>query len=104
MIATVTQNNYQQEVAQHAGRVLIDFYTPTCPPCRAMAPTLEQIASEQSANLKIVKVDASEEAELATEFGIRAVPTFVLLNDGTKKAQLTGLRSKRDFEQWLSQN
>jgi thioredoxin len=104
MITPVTQNNYQQEVAQHAGRVLIDFYTPTCPPCRAMAPTLEQIAAEQQANLKIVKVDASEEAELATEFGIRAVPTFVLLNGGTKKAQLTGLRSKRDFEKWLSEN
>ena len=104
MITPVTQSNYQQEVAQHAGRVLIDFYTPTCPPCRAMAPTLEQIASEQQANLKVVKVDASEEQDLAAIFGIRAVPTFVLLDAGAKKAQLTGLRSKKDFEKWLGEN
>jgi thioredoxin 1 len=103
MITSVTETNYQQEVKNHAGRVLIDFYTPTCPPCRAMAPTLEQIAAEQK-ELKIVKIDASTEGQLAQEFGITAVPTFILLNDGTKKAQLTGLRSKKDFEKWLQDN
>jgi thioredoxin 1 len=104
MITPVTKDNYQQEVADHAGRVLIDFYTPTCPPCRAMAPTLEQIATEQQSELKVVKVDASEEGELASEYGIAAVPTFVLLKGGTKQAQLTGLRSKKDFEAWLKAN
>jgi len=104
MITNVTENNYQQEVEAHAGRVLIDFYTPTCPPCRAFAPTLEQIAAEQADKLKVVKVDASVESELASEFSITAVPTFVLLNRGARKAQLTGLRSKKDFEKWLNDN
>ena len=104
MITSVTENNFQQEVEGHSGRVLIDFYTPTCPPCRAFAPTLEQIATEQADKLKVVKVDASVEGELASEFGITAVPTFVLLDSGTKKAQLTGARSKKDFEKWLSDN
>ena len=104
MITAVTENNFEQEVESHPGRVLIDFYTPTCPPCRAFAPTLEQIATEQSEKLKVVKVDASVESGLATEFGISAVPTFVLIDSGTKKAQLTGARSKKDFEKWLSDN
>ncbi len=104
MITTVTETNYQQEVQSHAGRVLIDFYTPTCPPCRAFAPTLEQIATEQADKLKVVKVDASVEGDLATEFGITAVPTFVLLDRGTKKAQITGARPKKDFEKWLAEN
>ena len=104
MITSVTEDNFKHEVESHAGRVLIDFYTPTCPPCRAFTPTLEQIAVEQAATLKVVKVDASTEFELASEFGITAVPTFVLLDGGAKKAQLTGLRSKRDFEKWLSDN
>jgi len=104
MITTVTETNFAQEVAGHAGRVLIDFYTPTCPPCRAFAPTLEQIATEQSEKLKVVKVDASTESELATEFGVTAVPTFILLEGGATKAQLTGARSKKDFEKWLSDN
>ena len=104
MIINVTESNYQQEVQAHAGRVLIDFYTPTCPPCRAFAPTLEQIATEQADKLKVVKVDASVESELASEFSITAVPTFVLLDGGEKKAQLTGARSKKDFEKWLADN
>jgi thioredoxin len=104
MITSVTEHNFKQEVETHAGRVLIDFYTPTCPPCRAFAPTLEQIATEQVDKLKVVKVDASAEGGLASEFGITAVPTFVLLDKGAKKAQLTGARSKKDFEKWLDEN
>jgi thioredoxin 1 len=104
MITSVTENNFHEEVKNQPGRVLIDFYTPTCPPCRAMAPTLEQIATEQEGKLKVVKVDASTESELASEFGVRAVPTFVLLNDGALKAELTGARSKKDFEKWLADN
>ena len=104
MITTVTETNFQQEVESHAGRVLIDFYTPTCPPCRAFAPTLEQIATEQGDKLKVVKIDASTEGQLAAEFEIRAVPTFILLEGGAKKAQITGARSKKDFEKWLTEN
>jgi thioredoxin 1 len=104
MITNITENNYQQEVEAHPGRVLIDFYTPTCPPCRMFAPTLEQIATEQTGKLKVVKVDASEEGRLAAEFNITAVPTFVLLEGGVRKAQITGVRSKKDFQKWLTEN
>jgi thioredoxin 1 len=104
MVTHVTETNYQQEVEAHPGKVLIDFYTPTCPPCRMFAPTLDQIATEQADTLKVVKIDASEEGELAAEFNITAVPTFVLLEGGVRKAQITGARSKKDFEKWLSEN
>jgi len=104
MIIAVTGNTYRQEVAEHKGRLLIDFYTPTCPPCRMMVPILDQIASEQNEKLKVVKIDASTEQELAVEFGITAVPTFVLMSDGSQKARITGFRSKKDFEKWLDEN
>jgi thioredoxin 1 len=104
MINHVTESTYQTEVQDHAGRVLIDFYTPTCPPCRAMAPVLDQIAAERADKLKIVKIDASTEYTLTAQAGVSAVPTFVLMNGGVKKAQLTGLRSKKDFEKWLDEN
>jgi thioredoxin 1 len=104
MITNVTESTYQNEVQNHAGRVLIDFYTPTCPPCRAMAPVLDQIAIERADKLKIVKIDASTEYALAAQAGVSAVPTFVLMNGGVKKAQLTGLRSKKGFEKWLDEN
>jgi thioredoxin 1 len=101
---TVTHDSYQEEIKKHPGRLLIDFHTPFCNPCRMMTPILEQIASEQGDKLKIVKIDASEEQELAAEFSVSAVPTFVLMVDGHKKAQITGFRSKKDFEKWLDEN
>ena len=104
MITVVTEDNYQQEVENYPGKVLIDFYTPTCPPCRMFAPILDQIATEQAGKLKVVKVDASEEGKLAADFGVTAVPTFVLLDNGVRKAQLTGAKPKKAFEQWLSEN
>ncbi len=104
MITQVSETNYQQEVESYPGKVLIDFYTPTCPPCRMVAPVLEQIAAEQAGKLKIVKIDASEDQDLAAEFGITAVPTFILLEAGVRKAQITGARSKKEFEAWLSEN
>ena len=104
MITSVTKDTFSQEVQNHSGTVLIDFYTNTCPPCRAMAPVLDQIATERSETLKVVKIDASEEAELASAFNIRAVPTFVLIDKGALKAQLTGARGKKDFEKWLDTN
>jgi thioredoxin 1 len=69
-----------------------------------MAPVLTQIESERGESLKIVKIDASTEGELASEFGVTAVPTFVLLDKGDKKAELTGLRGKKDFEAWIDSN
>jgi thioredoxin 1 len=104
MVTHVTTTSFEQEVETHPGRVLIDFYTPTCPPCRMFAPILDQIAAEQKGKLKVVKVDASEEGDLAAEFGVTAVPTFVLLEKGVRKAQITGARSKKDFEAWLAAN
>lgn len=104
MVTQVNVTNFEHEVEAHPGRVLIDFYTPTCPPCRMFAPILDQIAAEQAGKLKVVKVDASEEGDLAAEFGITAVPTFVLLDKGVRKAQLTGAKPKKAFEQWLAEN
>jgi thioredoxin len=104
MITHVTETNFEQEVEKYPGKVLIDFYTPTCPPCRMFAPILDEIATEQAGKLKVVKVDASEEGQLASEFGVTAVPTFVLLDNGVRKAQITGAKPKKAFEQWLSEN
>jgi len=69
-----------------------------------MAPILDQIATERGEALKVVKIDASTEQELAKEFAIGAVPTFVLMQNGTQKVLTTGFKSKKVFEQWLDEN
>jgi thioredoxin len=103
MITIVTNENYEREVKNHPGSVLIDFHTPGCSPCQMMMPVLTELATEQGTKLKIVKIDASEESDLALEFGVSAVPTFVLVDRGEKKAQITGFRTKKALQKWLDE-
>ncbi|MCD6051387.1 MAG: trx3 [Verrucomicrobia bacterium] len=91
---------FNAEVLKHNGKVLVDFYTDRCTPCKMMVPVLEEIVSERP-DLKIVKVDAGNNFEVATEFGITTVPTFLVVDKGQVKGQRVGQRSKNDLLKWV---
>ena len=94
---------FQIEVAKHPGVVLVDFYTDGCAPCRMMTPVLEELARERN-DIKIVKVDAASNFELAAQFRVQAVPTFLLFNSGQVCGQFTGARSKKALVSWIETN
>lgn len=91
---------FDVEVTKHDGKVLVDFYTDRCAPCRMMMPVLEEIATERP-DLKVVKVDAATNFDVAVQFSITAVPTFLLLDKGQIKGQFTGAKSKKDLLKWV---
>jgi thioredoxin 1 len=93
--------DFEAEVLNSPGSVLVDFHTADCGPCRVMAHVLQELAAERAGSLKIVKVDVSENAALASQFRVTAVPTFILFNNGQPQRQLSGSRSKRLFVEWL---
>ena len=84
-------------------KILLDFYTPTCGPCRRMAPVLDQIKQEwdstKDGELLIEKVDASTEegSILSAELGVSAVPTFMVYKNGVKIGERLGLIQKNDL-------
>lgn len=90
MMQRVTATNFASEVLDAQLPVLVDFYSDQCGPCRMLAPYLEQIAGEFSGCAKIVKVNVSEQPELATYFGIQAVPTLILFEDGRIVHRMVG--------------
>jgi thioredoxin 1 len=96
-------NAFEQEVAKQKGVVLVDFYTDGCPPCRMMAPVLEETSLER-ADVKIVKVNAAINTEVSSRYRVTAVPTFILFRDGEAKAQFIGARSKKDLLTWIDSN
>jgi thioredoxin 1 len=100
-VLALTQDDFDQQVLRHSGTVLVDFYTRDCPPCRQVAPILEELCAEHRATLKVVKINAEENFELAWTHRISAVPTFVLYHGGKKLAQITGFQSKPQFEKWI---
>lgn len=99
----ITENDFQREVLEHDGDVLVDFYTEWCPPCRAMAPVLDEVCQARG-SLKVVKIDAEENADLAVRHEVRVVPTFVLYRRGRVVGTTTGLVAASQFNQWIEQS
>ena len=98
----VTQNTFTAEVLESEQPVLVDFWAAWCPPCRLMNPVLDELNAERD-DIKIVSVDADTEQELAVEYGVLGLPTFVLFQNGAPVTSLVGARPKRRLESELEQ-
>jgi thioredoxin 1 len=80
--------------ATKSGVVLVDFWAPWCGPCKMQTPILEKVATEVGDKAVIAKVNVDESPELAAKYGIRSIPTLILLKDGENKQQFVGLQQQ----------
>ncbi|TPH15026.1 thioredoxin [Litorilituus lipolyticus] len=101
MSQEITAEQFQQEVIEYQGKVLIDFYAPWCGPCKMIAPIVEQIAQEQS-DLKVLKVNADNSQALMASYGIRGIPTLLLIENGELKATQVGAASLKQVQQFVN--
>lgn len=94
-------DNWQTEVIDSAVPVLVDFWAEWCGPCRAIAPVLEQVSGSMAGKVKIVKVDIDKLPQLAAQFGIRSIPTLLVIKGGQVQEQMVGAMNKTDLESKL---
>ena len=100
MHITITADNFDKEVLQSEKPVLLDFWAEWCGPCQMLAPIIDEIAEARS-DIVVGKVNVDEEAELSLRFGIRSIPTLVVMKNGEKVASSIGYQSREEIEKLL---
>ena len=96
-VTEVNDSNFEQEVLKSAQPVMIDFWAAWCGPCKAIAPVVDEIAVQYTGKLKVVKMDVDRNAATPQRYGVRGIPTLLLIKDGQVRSQIVGYKGKDEI-------
>ena len=97
----VDKSNFKSDVLDSAVPVVVDFWAEWCGPCKMIAPSLEEIATEMQGKVKVTKLNIDENPELAAQYGVRSIPTLMLFKGGQPASMQVGARPKSALSDWI---
>jgi thioredoxin 1 len=98
-----TEDSFEDDVIRSTQPVLVDFWAEWCGPCKALGPTIDELATEYAGRVKVGKIDVDSNQSLAAQFEISNIPTVLLFKGGQIAERFVGLRSKRDLAAAIDQ-
>ena len=93
--------NFDKDVLQASGTILVDFWAEWCGPCKQIAPMLDEIAEEMKGKLTVAKVNIDKNPETPQKYGVRGIPTLILFKDGKPISTKVGAMPKSKLVEWL---
>ena len=90
----LNSENFEKEVLEAQEPVLVDFYADWCGPCKMMAPVVEKIAQELAGQAKVCKINVDEARDIASEYGVMSIPTFIVFKQGKPTRTTVGVQSE----------
>lgn len=103
-IKIVTDDSFESDVVNSSQAVLVDFWAPWCGPCKALAPVLDEIASEYDGKVAIAKINIDENEQSPQKYGVRGIPTMLVFKDGEVVATKMGALSKAELSAFIDSN
>jgi thioredoxin 1 len=102
LIINASEGSFDDDVINSETPVLVDFWATWCGPCKAIAPVLEQLATDFEGRLRVAKVDVDHNQSVAQRYGVRNIPTLLLFKDGNVIDQRVGALNKRALEDFVN--
>ena len=103
-ILHLDDDSFDREIKRRHGPILVEFWAPWCKPCKAIAPTLDEVAEDFAGRAWVAKVNVDEAGDLANRFGVRSVPTLVVFKAGRIVDQMIGNAPKAEIQSMLDRH
>ena len=95
--------NFKTDVLDAKQPVLVDFWAEWCGPCKAIAPSLEELSEEMASKLKIVKINVDENPSISQTYSIRSIPALMIFKNGEKVSEKMGALPKSALQSWVNE-
>ena len=102
VVEKINKHNFENEILNNKGMVLVDFYADWCGPCKMIAPNVSKVAEERT-DILVGKVNIDESPELAAQFGVMSIPTLIVFQNGKQVSKSVGYRTQSEILAMLSQ-